>query len=468
MNDEMLEGMVRSELVRRALREVPQDLVARAHAIPSEHSSVSAVRVPAPRMLPARFAAVAAAALAIVGLAGVLAPRLTAPATTGMRPVPTLPPATQPSLPPAAYLASLIVAGAWISDEAAWLVDANSGLWLTTDGGRAWSGPRPLPHPIDVLRGGPTFLDGATGYAVWTAQDEDTVEVWVDRTEDGGVTWTSVKAGALESSSDEMNSATVHFSDEGHGIVLAASYVAGEVPEGHAGSGLQPVTCSGWSTDDSGTTWTVLPDAPCSNHDTWASAQVGILMPASDGGAEVSVTMDGGRTWRTGTLPEVTARDAPFEVTFTVAANGSPRLAYWVFRADGGGPQAARIIVAESPDGGTTWTMAYEFAPPEGLDLALVSALGPDHWIGTGAGLPTTQGGPAVPVYETGDAGRSWSQTGTMGSIDGRTFGWSDRLHGMATGQDDSGCELPSGRPCHDDGWFLTNDGGRTWHGVPF
>ena len=72
------------------------------------------------------------------------------------------------------------------------------------------------------------------------------------------------------------------------------------------------------------------------------------------------------------------------------------------------------------------------------------------------------------PILETADGGRTWLPVGTLGTIDGAVSGWSDRLHGMASGQDDSGCSLPSGTPCPSSGWFLTNDGGQTWHGVPF
>lgn len=475
MNDEQLEGLVRSALRERAPREVPTGLALRAAAIPSQRDTVRVEKVRAPWSRTRWFAtlAVVATAVVIVGVVA-LVPRSATPSMSGTRPVPTLPPVTQPSLPPAGMAGStitgstLFVTGQWLTADSAWVAMEDGLIWLTTDGGQSWAGPRPIGNPIGELRGGPVFMDANTGYAVWTTQPADRVEIRVDRTDDGGVTWRSVQAGVLESSPDAMDSATVHFSDALHGMVLAASYVPGPVPSGHAGAGLTPRTCSGWQTDDGGVTWADLPSAPCSNHDVWASPTVGMLMPASDGGAEVSLTVDGGRTWRRGRLPEVTAADAPFDVTFTVAPDGQPRLAYWINEAGAGGASPARIIVAQSPDGGATWEKAYEFEPPMALTVDTLTALTPDHWIGTGWSRRKTASNPDVPVFETGDAGRSWTETGTLGSIDGSTFGWSDRLHGMAMGQDDSGCELPSGTPCHVDGFFLTNDGGRTWHGVPF
>jgi len=475
MSDEQLEGLVRSGLRERAPREVPLTLVHRAAAITSQRDTVPVETIRAPGT-PALWIPLVVLATAAVVFVGVLAlgPRSAMPSTTGTRPVPTLPVVTQPSLPPAGILGSTtvgstkFVTGRWLTADSAWVATEDGLIWLTTDGGQSWAGPRPIGNPLAELRGGPVFLDAATGYAVWTTQPADTVEVWIDRTDDGGVTWGSVQAGTLASSSDGMDSATVHFSDARHGIALAASYAAGPVPSGHAGSGLTPRTCSGWRTDDGGATWAALPGAPCSNHDVWASPTVGILMPASDGGAEVSLTVDGGRTWKTGSLPEVTAADAPFDVTFTVAPDGQPRLAYWINTAGAGGASPARIIVAQSPDGGDTWQKVHEFEPPMALLVDTVTALTPDHWIGTGWARLKTASNPDVPVFETGDAGRTWTETGTLGAIDGSTFGWADRLHGMATGLDDSGCELPSGTPCHVDGFFLTNDGGRTWRGVPF
>jgi hypothetical protein len=361
----------------------------------------------------------------------------------------------------------LLAAGSWITADAAWVATAEGLIWLTTDGGQSWVGPRPIGNPLDKLRR-VAFIDANNGYAVWTTEPADSVEIWVDRTDDGGVTWTSVKAGALESSADAMNNATVHFSDALHGVVLAASYDPGRSPSGNGGSGLLPRTCSGWLTNDGGATWTPLAGAPCSDRDVWASPTVGMLINLAGGGPNVSTTLDGGRTWQRGALPEVTASDTPFDVTFTVALDGRARLAYWVLSADAAGPPPVRILVAQTPDGGVTWEKAYEFDAPIGLEANTVTTLTPDHWIGTGLARVKTASNPDVPVFETGDAGRTWTETGTLGAIDGSTFGWSDRLHGMARGQDDSGCDLPSGIPCHIDGFFLTNDGGRTWHQVPF
>lgn len=470
MNEEALEDLIRSRLRTRAPRDVPGSLVLRAAVIP-QHAGAAEVptrRLLGPELRGRWFALIAPAAVAVMVVAGLLVwTRLVPPVATVAPAVPTLPPVTQPSLPPGLAEPTSIVAGAWLSPDAAWVVDGQGQLRLTTDGGQTWSEPRPLPRPLDELRGGPSFTDASTGYAVWVQQDGDPLTVWVYLTHDGGRTWSSSGVGTLPSQAGDSVSATVHFSDSEHGIVLAGGYRAEPVPSGHAGAGLQPQACGAWTTNDGGVTWATLPNAPCSDHDEWATPSVGILMPAANGGPEVPLTLDGGLTWRAGALPDVETGDAPFDVVFTLASDGSPRLAYWVSRGTLGAVTGTPIIVAESHDGGATWQKAYAFEPPAGFAADTVTALGPDHWIATGF---ATQGSDVlpVPVFETADGGRTWSRVGTLGSVNGQALGWYDRLHAMATGQDNSGCALPSGTPCHADGFFLTNDGGRSWHGVPF
>jgi hypothetical protein len=469
MNDEALEELVRARLRLRAPQDVPAILVLRAAAIPAGGRGSGTAKGRDRAKVPVRwFAFLAPALVAVIVLVGLAVTTRPAPSNSvASQVIPTMPPVTQPSLPPAAAHPSAILAGAWLTPDAAWLVDAQNRLRVTTDGGQTWSEPRPLPRPVDELRGGPTFIDASIGYAVWTPQDVDPVPVWVYRTDDGGRRWSSSQVGTLPSPAGDSVSATVHFTDGAHGLALAGSYHAGPVPSGHAGSGLLAQACGAWMTADAGVTWAVLPGAPCSDHDEWAATSAGIVMPAADGGPDVSLTLDGGATWRTGALPGVGADDAPFETVFTLTPDGSARLAYRVLRGAAGSAIAAQVISAESRDAGATWQQAYELEPPAGLSPDTVRALGADHWIATGF---ATSGSPAqaVPIFETGDGGRTWSIVGSLGTVSGQSLGWLDRLHGMASGQDNSGCALPSGTPCHADGFFLTNDGGRTWHGVPF
>ncbi len=467
MNDAMLEDLVRSRLRANAPHDVPEWLVLRAAAIPQSEVRARrwwrSDRSTAPRR---RFAMAGIALAAVIAVGALLVVsnlgERNGVAGPGM---PTLPPDTQPSLPPGAAEATRVHDGAWVSPTVAWLVDDNYQLRMTLDGGLTWSEPRPLPH--DDLRGSPVFIDGSTGYAVWAPQGASPLPVIVYLTHDGGRTWSPINVGTLPTKAGDTNSLTVHFSDPRRGIVLAGDYQAAPVPSGHAGAGLHKQACAGWSTDDGGATWAPLASAPCSDHDEWASPLVGIILPSSDGGPGVSLTLDGGLTWRSGTLPGVGVDDAPFDVVFTIAPDGAPRYAYWVDRRSASASTPGPMIVAETHDGGGTWQVAYQADLPDAVGRASVVALGPNYWLASGVASGGT-GTPSVPILETADGGRTWTQVGTLGTIAGESRGWIDRLHGMASGQDNSGCALPSGTPCHADGFFLSNDGGQTWHGVPF
>jgi photosystem II stability/assembly factor-like uncharacterized protein len=469
MTDDALEDLVRSRLRAAAPRDVPEQLVLRAAAIPiadrrRRRWPWSAAAHPVGRRARLAFAVLLVGVLAASAL---LVPRLGDLGGVASPAIPTLLPVSQPSLPPGAVDPTAIQAGAWVSDTVAWLVDGQSRMRMTTDGGQTWSEPRPLPFLQDELRGGPEFIDSSTGYAVWAAQGVTPVEVTVALTHDGGRTWQSTVAGALAGAAGDSNSLTVHFSDPSHGIVLAGDYTARSIPAGHAGAGMQAQGCAGWSTADGGATWAPIPGAPCSDHDFWASPSMGIIMPASDGGPSVSTTLDGGHTWTRGRLPGVGIDDAPFFVVFTLAPDGAPRLAYWVYRRPDPLSTSEPVIVVESYDGGATWQEVYEADVPNAVARETVVALGPDHWLASGVAADGN-GTPPVPILETADGGRTWTRVGTLGDINGTSRGWFDRLHGMASGQDNSGCALPSGTPCHVGGFFLTNDGGQTWHGVPF
>ncbi len=468
MNDKQLEDLIRSRLRARAPSDVPGNLLIRASGIPRQARVIRRRRPALQAGAPWLRLAFVTLVLVVATLGGlVLFTRLGSLNGVASPAVPTLPPVTQPSLPPGAATPTPVVAGAWASQTVAWLVDDQNGLRMTTDGALTWSSARPLPRPQDELRGGPTFMDGSTGYAVWAPQVGNPTPVWVYLTRDGGRTWSATQVGALPSQAGDSNSLTAHFTDAEHGVVLAGDYRSGAVPSGHAGAGMRAVACAGWSTSDGGATWMSIAGAPCSDHDDWATPLVGIIMPASDGGPTVSLTLDGGLTWRSGALPGVGVDDAPMYVVLTAAPDGSPSLAYWVQRGDGQSGTSPRVIVAESHDGGASWREVYDFTPPAAISLDTVAALGPSHWLATGAAAQSSTAAP-VPILETADGGRTWVQTGTLGLIDGQSTGWFDRLHGVARGQDDSGCSLPSGTPCHANGFFMTNDGGQTWHGVPF
>ena len=468
MTDDMLEERIRVKLRATVPLEVPETLVIRATAIPQ--TTARARTWPWTRSTRVgrrsfRFASAVAALVMVAVIGALLISRPSERGSVAGPGIPTLPPVTQPSLPPAAASPTTINDGAWVSPNVAWLVDDQNRLRMTTDGGLTWSEPRPLPHDDLRLL---TFTDASTGYAMWSPRDVRPVQVDLYLTHDGGMTWSSTPVGTVPSGADDTNSLSVHFSDPLHAVALAGVYSHAVAKPGHAGAGLVAVACAGWSSGDGGTTWAPIPGAPCSDDDLWASPSVGLIIPVADGGPLVSLTTDGGLTWTRGSLPGVTSGDSPSFAVLTLAPDGAPCIVYRVYHA-GDLPSAQHpLVAAESRDNGATWQLAYHLDAPAIADLS-ITVLGPEHWLATGPTEPGTYT-PQVPISETADGGRTWVMTGTLGAINGESRRpWLDRLHGMIVGADNSGCARGSGTPCHDSGaWFLTNDGGQTWRGVPF
>ncbi len=68
---------------------------------------------------------------------------------------------------------------------------------------------------------------------------------------------------------------------------------------------------------------------------------------------------------------------------------------------------------------------------------------------------------------ETWNGGRGWTAAGSLDVLP-ETMAWADRSQGVLQGQP---IVCPAGQGCSNDPFatvFFTNDGGRTWHQVPF
>lgn len=464
MNDETIEDLLRSRLRTLAPRDVPATLVLAAAAVPTDAPRARKITARPERRMSFRFG-LAFATMAVVAVltVGLVLNGLGKGGVAG-QPIPTLPPVTQPSLPPAAANPTQISDGdgAWVSPTVAWLVDDRWGLHMTEDGGLTWSQTRPLPK-VD-LRGNPTFLDANFGYSMWSQPGVSPVEAQLVITRDGGRTWSFIPVGTLPAVKSDMNSLTAHFVDHTHGVVLAGLYVSVPAASGDQGT-QQQVACVGWTTEDGGQTWADVPHATCSNDDVWASPTVGLIFPIVGGGPRVTVTLDGGRTARDGTLPEVGADDFAYPMAFDLGSDGALQLAYLIYHRGDVTDGARTLYVAESRDGGATWALAVASVQPA-FPQSGISVLGPGHWITSGVGFssPATP----TPILETVDAGRTWAVTGSLGTINGSIRSFYDRLHGMASGADTAGCGTLGITQCHGNSWFLTNDGGVTWHGLPF
>ena len=154
----------------------------------------------------------------------------------------------------------------------------------------------------------------------------------------------------------------------------------------------------------------------------------------------------------------------PFVLVETGA--GRLRFAMTTLPRDGTAAGAAPLVVVESGDGGATWQEAYRSSAIGALSLSGVTALGEDHWMANQELDVSTRPYRESVLLETEDGGQHWAIVGTLGTISG-TVQWLDRLHAMAQGVDMGACSADGS--CGGQGTvFLTNDGGLTWHKVPF
>ena len=334
-----------------------------------------------------------------------------------------------------------------IDASAGWVLtqDDASGdkyLRLTQDGGATWSEPRLAPDGYVTQ-----MLDLNHGWILRPSL-ADTETVTVSRTADGGRTWLEsvVEVGALPAATNSWFSSTaVHFRDALHGELLATF---GEVdPQGAAPSA--PWNCERFESSDGGATWSSPIDSPCLSGVTFQDETFGY---ASD--ARMSpylyVTVDGGRTWTRGALPDgMTVGTTNAAALVQRHADGTLRaLVSW-------GPDASAFSILASGDGGLTWTLAGTAVglPPNGPKVA---AAGEDRWVAVDS--------PNFPaVLASDDGGATWTSAsdqvlpGAAASVQfvNQSDGWMVAVDTACTSSPT--CSTPA------TAIYATRDGGATW-----
>ena len=410
-----------------------------------------------------------AAAVAIVAIIGVgLAWRGAGPGPaqhTAPAPAPTLPGTPGPSFPPAPDAASsrAVTMLAWADGLTGVISVAGEGTRITRDGGVTWSQLAPAPAtPTDPDF---DFIDASHGYVSSVEDGSSGTNVSVYRTSDAARTWQVARVTSLPIESGWQVDASSHFSDASHGVVLVTRFRSDP---------LQTRECLLFTTDDGGASWTGQGAGPCLSAfvwPTWSTHQAGFMVsPANP--ADVILTVDGGRTWRTAALPDVSSGWRAAPQLIIVDGPGQLRLLSSMTPTTNGEytPRAAEVYA--SSDDGATWSEQYAVgAIPDattnllGQSIYSVSAVGPDHWLalqqGSGIERPDM-------LVETLDAGRTWSVIPSSGFTTADGMGWWDARHGILEGMlmvcNKDGSSCGADHPTV----FLTNDGGRTWHQVPF
>jgi photosystem II stability/assembly factor-like uncharacterized protein len=278
-------------------------------------------------------------------------------------------------------------------------------VFQTADAGAHWAAVTPLPAGEIGY-----FLDTRHGWLMGPAGAPDPRQWVVDRTVDGGVTWT--RAGEVQGP-QVVDSATLAFTDPDDGWVVLGTQSA----PGHTGL---------LATRDGGRTWHEVTVPPSAVGVTWQRAAEapslfagGGVLPlaahrdqAAASGARtadpavqadaintmlLSTSTDGGQTW-----------SAPTPAPLALALLGSPEFFldgrhWWL--------SDARGLLWMTSDGGATWRNS---ATPRLIDLRFV-----DDREGWAVAVPVRHGEP-YRVLHTLDGGATWTPVSTPPEAIGR------------------------------------------------
>ena len=322
--------------------------------------------------------------------------RLPAP---GASPTPQPPAAVQPATPDA--VAFLDAAhGIAVGGDA-----TNAYAWRTADGGATWA--------VAPLGAGAARALAVSGQSAWTdllvcpadaAPGNPACTGSVERSNDGGATWTVV---------GHANLTSISFGDATHGFGVGF-----EPPSTGAGTATGGFGTALYATSDGGATWAPLADSrPCGTFDpvsvSFVSASHGwvgcsSVIGAGSGLKGVMETTDGGRTWSW--RARISYPGGPKDIG---SITSSDYLATIAMAADGSGLiTGQRGSTIRTADGGRTWVSC----PPGQFDAFTTSGAailpgGPWYVVQSGwlnATLTTMESR----LMRSADRGASWTQVG--------------------------------------------------------
>jgi len=327
------------------------------------------------------------------------------------------------------------------SDGSAVVVVGGNAIRVSTDGGDTWSAARPLPAGT-FLGGKGSFVDGQHGWSAAVTKGSTTDSLVMYRTSDGGQTWQSSPVGSMAvkpgSSAADWE---FHFADVDHGL-LRTFHVNDPA--------IDPTPysdCAQFTTNDGGVTWSAPASVSCAeNSATWVTNTLGYAEgKTSETVKDVTVTQDGGRTWKTGKLP-IDASEMGWGIELLVAEPGRLRAEIGFAPKTGADPRQ-RHAVYDSTDGGATWSKAYDHNAGE--DIQVLAASGFDHWFAE----TNAHSGNSGSLIASDDGGRTWYQVASSFGPSIGPMRWWDSRRGVV--------QINSTV-------YITSDGGRTWQQVPF
>lgn len=361
--------------------------------------------------------------------------------------------------------------GAAARDDGAIALLGEARLWLTSDGGDAWTSAD-TPGG-DRLAGGDAFrVGGEAGLHEWTG------DAWATRFQ-GAVTALAPDGSALADDAGEVwvRDGDTYVAWGSPGDVTAAIAI-----DGAAWAGARDG--STWRATEAGA-WVACGERASEVPEVTRLARVGDVLLVADGSGGPWASGDGCRTWH--------ARRAPLDVLYEdeggassaaegVAALGGAGDAWWM---------AGWAGVATSADAGRTWEEAVTIPSDYTRGLAFSPSFGADGtvwWGAYGGGVARTRdggasfgapnGGLGAPnvqelkvwgeagevaviaivahhLFRSLDRGETWESLGTPFATDDQVFLWGDRDHLWAAGRattDYGGSAVAE-----------TRDGGATW-----
>jgi photosystem II stability/assembly factor-like uncharacterized protein len=456
MNDDELEQVVRSGLRAAADRPVPETLVARAEDIP--RSTPRAARR-SWRLQIAGGVATAAAAVVLAVLAVSVLPPGHGPIASGTAVTGSASPTSSAGVSAAPSAGSTVGASspaptplpagpdvplAGLSDAThGWVVTGNR-LLVTADGGSTWRDATP-PGGFATGLLGVAFADAMHGWVavngVFTTPSDPgygRVDVW--RTADAGHSWSRSRLppARFHPFGEIMAQVQFDFLDASHGF----AFLSGNEAKGRNDSDL-------FWTADGGATWSA--DRPTGTGSVgnegsvaFATATDGVIVNALHG-TGIVVTRDGGGTWTDATLA------VPSGVTGAQAFMGQP-----VFTGERSGLLAVNfqtdaanaVWVYDTSDAGASWT-ALSRVPPGFTEVAFLDQ---QDWL--------SADGPEL--AQTTDGGRTWTRIPATGLPGPASLSMADAQHGWALVY--IGVCLTFKSDCESRaGLYSTADGGRSW-----
>jgi photosystem II stability/assembly factor-like uncharacterized protein len=309
-----------------------------------------------------------------------------------------------------------------LGPEAAWVLDGN-GLFRTADAGVQWA---PITPPVsDPLANilCVTFSGPQDGWAIVGHPESATAMISIDRTTDGGHSWSVVP---LPGSGNSVTTASISFAGPADGFAAFNHYQQPHAQvfttddggaQWHLVSAAGPAVGAGieftspgdgWGIDDSGRLYRTtdgglhwsqpqLPglgqQARQSGHGAAASAslpaffgRLGVLLVREPGSAspagqaEVDTTDDGGRSWQSHPLPfDVGAQLYQSAAQMPFAAAGPGAWFYFGSSELGDKTYAMVTFLRATTDGGRSWTAILPNLGVTGIQL-LAFATPSDGW----------------------------------------------------------------------------------------